>query len=136
MEWINENIGLLIGVILTLGNIGKWVWVHFNKAYKLKKGSEDFHAKVERHDVELCGVTKKFDDLMEMVNTLFEINKIQTRYSIVSACNEALENECIEQYQLQAIEDMYTMYTEILKGNSYVTTLVKKVRRLEIHNRD
>lgn len=136
MEWNNINVATLIIVILGLEKLIIWLFKYFNKAYKLKKNSEDFHSKVERHDNEIKELNDALGIFPAKFDALFEITKIQIRYSIVSACNEALERNEIDQYQLQAIEDMYTIYTEILHANSYVTTLVYKVRELKISNRD
>lgn len=72
------------------------------------------------------------DQVVLISNQSVKINKIQTQHSIVASYTEVLEKGRVEQYQLQSIEDMYTMYSEILHGNSYVTTLVNKVRALPI----
>ena len=74
-------------------------------------------------------IANKLDDLVE-------INKIIIRYLIVSACMNAIEKGYIEEYELQSLEDLYTVYSEILHSNSYVTGLVKRVRYLEVRNGD
>jgi hypothetical protein len=66
------------------------------------------------------------------MNTLFEITKIQTRQVIVSLCLKEIEKGSIDQYQLKAIEDLYSMYKDTLNGNSYVTTIITKVRKLKV----
>lgn len=132
MEWLNQNAGLVIGIVLALINVGGWFWTNFNKAYKIKRANEDFHETVDSHSIEINELKTSNKDLLDKFDALFEITKIQIRYSIVSACNDALERKEIDQYQLQAIEDMYTVYTEILHANSYVTTIVHKVRKLPL----
>ena len=136
MEWTNISVAVLIVIVLGVEKVIKWVWGYFNKAYKMKKDSEDFHAKVDRHDSEIKQLAELMSTFSDKFDKLFEVTKMQIRYSIVSSCNEALESNEIDQYQLQAIEDLYTVYTEVLHANSYVSTLVKKVRYLKIKNND
>ena len=132
MEWTNLNVGFLVVVILGLEKVVVWIWKNFNNAYKLKKKNDDLFEMVEKHDVEIRDINSKMDTMMEMIDKLFDMNKIQTRHSIVSSCTDALEREYIEQHRLQSLEDMFSMYTEVLHGNSYVGTLMAKVRLLPI----
>lgn len=127
-----SKVSLTIGLILTVLNVLNWGYRYFNGAYKLRKDKQDLNDKVNMNCVDICELKTSHKELIGKLDDLFEINKIQTRYSIVSACIVALENESIEQYQLQSLEDMYSMYKDILHGNSYTSTLIKRVRNLKI----
>lgn len=130
------NVGLVVGLLLTLINVVNFVYRYFLKAYKLKKDNEDFKQTVAKHTKDIEVINKKVDSLMEMKEQLMEINKIQVRNTIVNTCYQIIENEYVETYQLQSLEDMYEMYKSILNGNSYVSTMMKKVRGLPIRNDD
>jgi hypothetical protein len=131
-----SKFALIIGILLSLINIAHWSRKYFNGAYRLKRKKEDLQKEVGKHKNEINELKITFGDVLGKFDTLYEIMKIQIRYSIVSACNEAIENKEVDQYQLQAIEDMYTVYTDVLHANSYVSTLVHKVRKLPLSNID
>ena len=126
------KISLVLGLLLTAINLGKWGYTALTNWYKGKKNKEVVNESVDKHERDISGLNTKIDTIMTMIDTIFEINKIQTRYIIVNACTEAIENGYIEQYQLQSLEDMYSMYTKVLLGNSYVSTLMVKIRKLNI----
>lgn len=129
-----SRISLILGLFLTIANVSNWTIKYFNGAYKLKKNKEVLNEDVTKSKTDISEIKIQIHNVTDMIDKLFEINKIQTRYIIVNACTEAIENGHIEQYELQSLEDMYSMYTDVLHGNSYVTTLMKKLRRLEIRN--
>ena len=127
-----KSVLVTIAIIFAVWEIykkGKEIWT---KMYNKKHQSDDFQSTVSKHDTEIKDVKTKIDAVATMMDTLFEINKIQTRHTIVNACTEAIEKGYIDQLKLQSLEEMYSMYTEVLKGNSYVSTLVLKVRKLDV----
>lgn len=131
MEIISK-ISLILGLGLTIINVINWLIKYFNGVYNLKKEKQELIDKVNKHEkdfIEMKNIANKLDDLVE-------INKIIIRYLIVSACMNAIEKGYIEEYELQSLEDLYTVYSEILHSNSYVTGLVKRVRHLEVRNGD
>jgi hypothetical protein len=127
-----KSIFVTLAIIFAVYEIGKKLRELWIKAYNKKHQSDDFHSTVTKHDTEIKEVKIKLDNVATMIDTLFEINKIQTRHTIVNTCTRAIEKGYIDQLELQSLEEMYTMYTEVLKGNSYVSTLMYRVRKLEI----
>jgi uncharacterized protein YjgD (DUF1641 family) len=124
----------VFAVIVGLVSALNYFYGLFTKAHEAKSKSEDFKETVEKHTEEIQELNDKIDKLVDISNQLIEINKIQTRHYIVETCTWAIEQKEIEQYQLQSLEDMYEMYTQILHGNSYATTMMNKVRTLPIKN--
>lgn len=125
---------LIIGLLLSLFNLLNWAYKYFNGAYKIKKDKQDSQVSLLTNSRDIEELKKSHNEVMEKLDALFEVNKIQTRYTIVDACTTVLDRGHVEQYQLQSLEDMYSMYTDVLNANSYVSTLIKRVRRLEIKN--
>lgn len=133
---IASRLSLIMGLLLTLINISNWSIKTLKSGYNVKRNNENLHDKVEKHDNEIKNLRDELTNVSDKINTLFEITKIQTRQVIVSLCLEAIEKTCIDQYQLQAIEDLYLMYKDVLHGNSYVSTLVMKIRKLKVEVED
>ena len=75
MEWIIKNWSLLVGAVLTVGSIVGWIWRTFNKAYKIKKGNDEFHEMVIKHDKEISGITIKVDKIIDALAVHEEQNK-------------------------------------------------------------
>lgn len=137
MEWNNITVGVFVVGVLCVEKLITWIVKYFNKAYKIKKGSEDFHKTVDTHSKEISETNIKIDSINSSINKLFEIIKTQIRYDIVQTCEDAISIGFIEQYRLQSLEDLYTIYSgEVLKGNSYASTMMYKVRKLPIKNND
>ena len=127
-----KDVSLLLGIILTLYNIVVIVKRGINSNYHNKKTKENMSEKIEKHELSIKDLGDSLKDVNEKMNTLFEITKIQTRQVIVSLCLKEIEKGSIDQYQLRAIEDLYSMYKDTLNGNSYVSTIVTKVRKLKV----
>jgi hypothetical protein len=130
------NVAFVTGVVLTLINIFGWIYKYFMKAYKLKRSDEVFHETVEQHGKDIGLATQSIKELAGMKEELYEINKMILRHNIVSSCYQAIEKGSIEQYQLQSLEDMYNVYTTILNGNSYASTMMHRARKLPIKSED
>lgn len=128
------SVGMVVGLLLTLLNVANFIYRYFLKAYKLKKDSDESKTTVAKHTEDIKLINEKVDSLMDMKDQLMEINKIQVRNTIVTSCYQMIERGYVETYQLQSLEDMYEMYQGILNGNSYASTMMKKVRGLPIRN--
>lgn len=142
MEEVNGitlTVGQLIGIITLVTTIVSAViavsikvYKHMNKWRLAKNKIETKEKTLENHTKEISEIKKEIDKLLEFNDRMIEINKIQTRHALVRACTEAISQKFITESQLQSLEDMYELYTNILNGNSYVLTLMKKVRQLDV----
>lgn len=70
--------------------------------------------------------------VQQKLDTEMDALKINTRHSIIRACEEYINRGYIESYELKALEDLYSSYKDNLNGNSYTKDLMWRVRRLEI----
>lgn len=130
IEQIITSVIVISSMIFSLSTIIMKIYKGFLKVHNIKNKEDNYKATVVKNTEDIVQLNEKMDIIMEMHNQTMEVNKIQTRHSIVTACNEALEKGFIDRYQLQSIEDMFTIYQDVLNGNSYVCTLVSKVRNL------
>lgn len=132
MEIFKDYIIPIVAFLLTVANLTVIIKRGINTRDGAKKNKEESQKKIDKHEIDIDGLKTNLNEVSEKMNTLFEIMKIQTRQVLVSLCLDEIEKGCIDQYQLLAIEDLYSMYKDTLRGNSYVSTLVMKVRKLKV----
>ena len=106
MEWNNVSVTAIVAVALGLEKLIEWIIKYFNRAYKIKKGSEDFHSKVDRHDKELISMGGNIDKI-------FSILKDQEEQSKKTDCS-ILRNMIIDKYKI---------YKEIYKEKGCISAL-------------
>ena len=89
----------------------------FEKAHETKEENEEFRKLVKDHEAEM-----EENDRLELKNL---------RHKIVHAAEEYIANDKITIRQLKALEELFEEYHK-RNGNSYVTTLMQKVRLLPV----
>lgn len=109
----------------------------FEKWRKKKNNKEDQEDLIVKSEEQIKILMESIEKISEMVSTLrhesIDRDKIQIRHTIVTCSNDAIERGSIDSLELQALEDLYSLYTdEPINGNSYASTLMKKVRKLPI----
>jgi translation elongation factor EF-G len=156
MEWLKNNSGLVIEILVALFIVGSWIWDKFNKAYKLRKSNEDFHGTVENHTKQIVEMDirhkedyQKLDNKLDtIIYTMKEYQEETKDYNeklrramieqmssdITSLCECYLERKSVESYELTALINQYTVYEEI-GGNHGVHELVEKVRLLPVEHK-
>lgn len=77
-------------------------------------------------------MSKSIEQLIQCQEDNRKVSSLQVRHNIVRACNDAIQLQEISSSELKSLEELYQMYTEVLHMNSYVTTLMKAVRKLPI----
>jgi len=89
------------------------------------------------HDREVSRGIQK--DLFDKISAIFDkLDKKESldfkklRHSIVQAGEDAIDKKEISIRRLKSIEEMYEEYTDNYDGNSYVQTLMVKVRNLPV----
>ncbi|WP_343209482.1 hypothetical protein [Anaerolentibacter hominis] len=128
LKWVLVILTILSGLIAFSIRCYKWI-----ESYRLRKNQlEENDRLLDQHNSTISEIKKQIGELVDYNADMTKINRIQTRHSIVRACMEALNRDCIDKYELQSLEDMFTLYTDVLQGNSYVLTLMKKVRHLRV----
>jgi hypothetical protein len=156
MEILKENAGIAIEIGVALFIIGTWIWDNFNKAYRLRKSSDDFHEVVnghtkqiidmdERHKLDYQKLDTKLDTIFDSIKEYQDESKAhndklrratieQMSSDITSLCECYLERKSIESYELTALVNQFTVYEEI-GGNHGVHELVEKVRQLPVEHK-
>lgn len=149
MEWLEDNLGLIIGVGLTLGNIIKWVWVHFNKAYKLKKDSDDFHETVGNHTKQIVDMDARHKEDYKQIDNKIDVltstltnfisetkkdNQVILRDKIYDAYKLAIKNDYILEKDSKNYHYALERYLAN-DGNSYVTDEVEpRMKEFKVFN--
>ena len=82
--------------------------------------------------VEKRGIWDKLDAIIEKLDKQDNSNFIKLRHEIVQAGEDALERGQITIRKLKSLEELYQEYHDTYDGNSYVQTLMVKVRALPV----
>lgn len=136
----STSIKLVIGLFGLVASLALFVTRcnnTFEKWRKKKNYKEDQECLIVKSEEQIQQLMESIEKLSEMIKVLreesIERDKIQIRHTIITCCNCAIENKCVDSSELQALEDLYTLYTaEPINGNSYATTLMMKIRKLPI----
>lgn len=137
LQWMITIVGLTTSLSICITKLITKGQVFFEKWRKKKNNKEAQEDLIERSEEQIEQLMQSIEKLSEQISVLREESiqrdKIQIRHTIVTCCNEAIDNRGIDSSELQALEDLYTLYTvDPINGNSYATTLMMKVRKLPI----
>lgn len=134
LAYILTFLSAFAGVILTIEKLIKWILNKLNWYHKRKNNEEELVEIIKNHTNQICEINdqlKQFGVILENNN---EITKRMLRHTVTKSCEEYLKRGSIETYELQALEDLFHVYEKILNGNSFVHTLMKKIRKLQVIN--
>jgi hypothetical protein len=134
MEWINQNVGLVVAILLALINIGGWIWTNFNKAYKLKRSNEVFHETVENHTKQIAEMDTrhkedykildgKIDNLTDTITIFIQETKKDNQVNLRDKIYNIYKDTLKKGYILEKDSKNYHYALERYKandGNSYV----------------
>ena len=132
-----ELIAILIAVFVGVKGFYEgvmWILDRLNIYHNARSKSERLEQSLKDNTEQIVQINEKLKETSENISKYFDITKIQFRHSIVRAAEEYIDKGFIYSYELESIEDMYQTYHEVLKGNSYVTVMMDKVRQLEVRN--
>ena len=104
----------------------------FTKYKEAKDKDEKQQKIIEEHDNTLKEIEQCLEDIKQSLSEQKDVNLKQLRHTIVHTCEDALEKGKISINKLRSLEEMYEEYTDVFHANSYVTTLVLRVRELPI----
>lgn len=127
VAWITVLAGI-IGVVST-GTIK--LYKIFEKAHETKEENEEFKKLVKGHEEEIKSIK---EILLDIQNKLDENDRLELknlRHKIVRAAEEYIASGRITIRQLKALEELFEEYHK-RNGNSYVSTLMNKVRLLPV----
>lgn len=110
-------IGVICAAVIKIYKVS--VMLHDRKTQE-----QNTQARLARHDQQL-------DRIDASLQAIYSAMKKSIRHDIVLSCEAAIDDKKINAGQLRALEELYESYAEI-GGNSYATTLMKKVRQLPV----
>lgn len=84
------------------------------------------------YDAKIDTVAEKLDMILERLNKQDQLDLKKLRHSIIRAGEEAIEKGSITIRSLRSLTEMFDEYTDTYHGNSYVSTLMKKVNLLPV----
>ena len=127
IAWVVVIAGIITAIIAATIKMYKV----FETTHRIKEENDEFKKMVKEHDELLKSIK---DDLADMKQKQLERDKadfVRLKYSIVRAAEEYISKNEITIRQLKSLEENYEEYHKN-HGNSYVTTLMWKVRKLPV----
>lgn len=101
------------------------------KIYKVSVMLHDRKTQEQSTQERLARHDQQLDNIDTSLKAIYSAMKKSIRHDIVLSCEAAIDDKKINAGQLRALEELYESYAEI-GGNSYATTLMKKVRQLPV----
>lgn len=108
------------------------LYVVFVKYKNLKDDNEKQTQMLQEHDETLKQINESLKKINECLEEQKDVNLKQIRHTIVHTCYDAIAAKEIQIGKLKSLEEMYDEYINVFNGNSYVTGLVERARKLPI----
>ena len=104
----------------------------FSQIKEYQNDREDNIELLHKHDEVLDEMSETLKRIEHRIETEADIHKRELKHSITSKCNTALKGGEILLSELRSIEESFEDYENVYHGNSWVHTLVEKVRLLPV----
>lgn len=128
MAWI----GVICAIIAAICTGAVKLYKVFEKYKGYKEEDEAQKELLKKHDEVLDDINQSLTAIKNSMETQKVINKKRLRYEITKLCNRALSEQRVTLSILKSIEEMFEDYVRVYDGNSWVNTLVSKVRKLPV----
>ncbi|GEM_PF-1647569 len=123
----------IAGLVLSVEKLLKWILNKFNWYHKKKSQEEDLHEILKVYAEQNLQQSTQIKEISMKLDMLTNATRQNMKHTITKACEDYLARNYITSYELQSLEDLYKVYEEI-KGNSFVHTLIYKIRKLKVIN--
>ena len=124
---------IVIAVIITTITKGvKNIYTYIKKYNTLKEDNEKQTQIIKDHEETLTKINECLSKINKSLDEQKDINLKYCRHIIVRACHDVIVAGNMQIEQLASIEEMYEEYVNVFHGNSYVSGLVARVRKLPI----
>lgn len=110
-----------------------WLLDKFNIYHSSRTKQEKLEEELKKNTEMTNDTIEKIDKVTSALNKNFEIQKVTIRHMIIKACETYLDRGWVYSYELESTEDMYQLYQD-LGGNSYCSTMMNKIRQLQVKN--
>lgn len=122
---------VIVGIITAIITVTIKLYKIFDKTHKMKEENLEFRQMVKKHEEQLGLINEKLSSIQENLSKRDEIDLKNMRYQIVRAGEEYVSVGQVTIRQLRSLEELFEEYHN-RHGNSYVTTLMRKVRSLPV----
>jgi hypothetical protein len=122
---------VIVGIITAIITVTIKLYKIFDKTHKMKEENLEFRQMVKKHEEQLRLINEKLSSIQENLSKRDEIDLKNMRYQIVRAGEEYVSVGQVTIRQLRSLEELFEEYHN-RHGNSYVTTLMRKVRNLPV----
>ena len=122
---------VIVGIITAIITVTIKLYKIFDKTHKMKEENLEFRQMVKKHEEQLGQINEKLSSIQENLSKRDEIDLKNMRYQIVRAGEEYVSVGQVTIRQLRSLEELFEEYHN-RHGNSYVTTLMRKVRSLPV----
>lgn len=122
---------VIIGIITAIVAATIKLYKAFEKTHEIKEENIEYKKMVNEHENQLKEVKDVLQSILAKLDEQDKLEFSRLRYSIVRAGEEYVSLGSITIRQLRSLEEMYEKYHN-KHGNSYVTTLMRKVRLLPV----
>jgi hypothetical protein len=140
MEWLYNNAGLVIVIVLGLINIAGWIITNFNKAYKIKKNNEEFHETVDEHSKIIEVMSSKIDNVTSVLTDFVSENKKNNQVIFRDKIYDSYKLTLQKGYILEKDSKNYHYALERYKaneGNSYICDEIEpRMKTFPVFNTD
>lgn len=122
---------VIVGIITAIITVTIKLYKIFDKTHKMKEENLEFRQMVKKHEEQLGLINEKLSSIQENLSKRDEIDLKNMRYQIVRAGEEYVSVGQVTIRQLRSLEELFEEYHN-RHGNSYVTTLMRKIRSLPV----
>lgn len=122
---------VIIGIIALIVASTIKLYKIFEKTHEIKEENKAYRKMVSEHDSQLKEIKEVLQSVLAKLDEQDKVEFSRLRYSIVRAGEEYVSQGSITIRQLRSLEEMYEKYHS-KHGNSYVSTLMNKVRCLPV----
>lgn len=95
---------------------------HWNESKEIRQG----------YDERILSLGSKLDTIIEHLEKKDSLDFKKLRNQLVQMGEDAIDRGYISIRKLKSLEELYEEYTDKYDGNSYVKTLMEKIRRLKV----
>lgn len=122
--------GTVIATIVTVAaSVAVKLYKLFEKNYRIKEDVDSFKEMVKKHDEQMKSISDSLLSIQEKIDKQEQSEFTKLRYNIVRAGEEYIAKGEVTIRQLRVLEELFDDYSR-RNGNSYVKTLMDKVRGL------
>lgn len=132
VAWILVFVAVISGIV--------WLTIRLYKAFtrlhELKKKEERYEQSIKDHEKALSEIREALHAIRKAQEEQRDVAFKQLRHIIVQICEDALDKGEISINKLRSLEELYDEYVDMFNGNGYVKTLVMRVRKVKILDRE